>query len=253
MTSGRSQPLQLAVDPVAHAAEIARFEAAVVRGPAATDCWLFVKAIGGDGYGRWWIRRDGRRVMVRANRYALAVSLNGVVLPPWERALHGCDVPLCVRVSEPGELGQGLGPGMPLSATGLPANDPLNQLSLLGPASAETPGSHGPLPGPASMLPGQANCEVICLGSQAPLQVPAEQPAPGLPFWMTPSQDSMPPGVMAPPVMPPADPFLPAPPPAPFLPAPPPAPFLPAPPPPAAAEAPMPGLPPTFGALPGPA
>ena len=105
MTSRRSQPLQLAVDPVAHAAEIARFEAAVVRGPAATDCWLFVKAIGGDGYGRWWIRRDGRRIMVRANRYALAVSLNGEVLPAWERALHGCDVPLCVRVSEPGELG----------------------------------------------------------------------------------------------------------------------------------------------------
>ena len=105
MTSRRSQPLQLAVDPVAHAAEIARFEAAVVRGPAATDCWLFTKAIGGDGYGRWWIRRDGRRIMVRANRYALAVSLNGEVLPGWERALHGCDVPLCVRVSGPGELG----------------------------------------------------------------------------------------------------------------------------------------------------
>lgn len=43
--------------------------------------------------------------MVRANRYALAVSFNGEVLPAWERALHGCDVPLCVRVSEPGELG----------------------------------------------------------------------------------------------------------------------------------------------------
>ena len=43
--------------------------------------------------------------MVRANRYALAVSLKGEVLPGWERALHGCDVPLCVRVSEPGELG----------------------------------------------------------------------------------------------------------------------------------------------------
>ncbi len=143
---------------------------------------------------------------------------------------------------------QGLGPGMPLSATGLPANDPLAQLSLLGPASAETPGSHGPLPGPASMLPGQANCEVICLGSQAPLQVPAEQPVPGLPFWMTPSQDPMlptfpeqaplpgvmAPPIMAPPIMGPADPFLPAPPPA-------------------AAEEPLPGLPPTFGAAPGPA
>jgi len=94
------------VDPVRDAAEIARFEAAVVRGPDAQDCWLFTGAIGGDGYGRLWIRRDGRRVMVRANRYALAVALHGDVLPPWERALHGCDVPLCARVSVPGETGR---------------------------------------------------------------------------------------------------------------------------------------------------
>ena len=57
------------------------------------------------GYGSLWVRRDGRRIMLRANRYALAVSLEGEVLPTWERALHGCDVPLCVRVSAPGELG----------------------------------------------------------------------------------------------------------------------------------------------------
>ncbi|WP_158083853.1 hypothetical protein [Mycobacterium sp. AT1] len=48
----RSEPLQLVVDPVRDAAEVARFEAAVVRGPAAEDCWLFTSAIGGDGYGR---------------------------------------------------------------------------------------------------------------------------------------------------------------------------------------------------------
>jgi hypothetical protein len=56
------------------------------------------------GYGSLWVHRDGWRIMLRANRYALAVSLEGEVLPTWERALHGCDVPLCVRVSVPGEL-----------------------------------------------------------------------------------------------------------------------------------------------------
>jgi hypothetical protein len=94
------------VDPVRDAAELARFEAAVVRGPEAEDCWLFTLAIGGDGYGRMWIRRDGRRIMVRSNRYALAVARRGDPLEPWERSLHGCDVPLCVRVSGPGEVGR---------------------------------------------------------------------------------------------------------------------------------------------------
>jgi len=94
------------VDPVRDAAEIARFESAVVRGPQPDDCWLFTLAIGGDGYGRWWIRRDGRRIMVRSNRYALAVARRGDPLEPWERSLHGCDVPLCVRVSSPGEGGR---------------------------------------------------------------------------------------------------------------------------------------------------
>lgn len=88
------------------AAEIARFEAAVVRGPAAEDCWLFTSAIGGDGYGRLWIRRDGRRIMLRSNRYALAAARRGDPLEPWERSLHGCNVPLCVRVSAPGDVGR---------------------------------------------------------------------------------------------------------------------------------------------------
>jgi len=78
----------------------------VVRGPQAEDCWLFTLALGGDGYGRMWIRRDGRRIMVRSNRYALAVARRGAPLESWERSLHGCDVPLCVRVSGPGEGGR---------------------------------------------------------------------------------------------------------------------------------------------------
>jgi hypothetical protein len=43
--------------------------------------------------------------MVRANRYALAAALDGGVLDPWVRALHGCNNPPCVRVSSPGDSG----------------------------------------------------------------------------------------------------------------------------------------------------
>src|SRR6201993_1708478 len=43
--------------------------------------------------------------MLRANRYALAAALDGVVLEPWVRALHGCNNTACVRVSRPGETG----------------------------------------------------------------------------------------------------------------------------------------------------
>jgi hypothetical protein len=41
--------------------------------------------------------------MVRANRYALAAALDGTALEPSVRALHGCNNPVCVRVSRPGE------------------------------------------------------------------------------------------------------------------------------------------------------
>jgi hypothetical protein len=45
------------------------------------------------------------RIMVRANRYALAAAQHGKALEPWVRALHGCDNPPCVRVSTPEEDG----------------------------------------------------------------------------------------------------------------------------------------------------
>ena len=83
-----------------------RFETNVVRGPYRDDCAIWVGAIGGDGYGRFWVRRGGgERIMVRANRYALAAARDGVALEPSVRALHGCDNPICVRVSLPGETG----------------------------------------------------------------------------------------------------------------------------------------------------
>ncbi|KAA0107673.1 lytic transglycosylase domain-containing protein [Mycolicibacterium sp. P1-5] len=115
---------------------------------------------------------------------------------------------------------EGLGPGLPLNAIGLPPTDPLAQLNI---ANTETAGSLalGPLPGPAGAVP-SAPCQVICLGSQAPPPVTAQVPdAP--PAWQPAS------------MMPPAAP--PAPEPAAEVPAP-------------AAVAP---LPPVHGALPGPA
>jgi hypothetical protein len=103
---GVSQPLRLLVDSRVHAAERARFESLIVRGPQDEDCAIWVGAIGGDGYGRFWVRRGGgERIMVRANRYALAAAQDGEPLDPAVRALHGCDNPVCVRVSHPGERG----------------------------------------------------------------------------------------------------------------------------------------------------
>jgi hypothetical protein len=93
------------VDARIHGEELRRFEANVVRGPGAHDCAIWAAAIGADGYGRWWLRRGGARVMVRANRYALAAALEGAPLEPWVRALHGCNNLACVRVSLTDEIG----------------------------------------------------------------------------------------------------------------------------------------------------
>lgn len=90
---GVSQPLRLVVNPTIHADELERFESEIVRGPGPEDCAIWTGAIGGD------------RIMLRGNRYALAAARPGVPLEPWERALHGCDNPVCVRVSTPGEVG----------------------------------------------------------------------------------------------------------------------------------------------------
>ncbi|WP_179471504.1 lytic transglycosylase domain-containing protein [Mycolicibacterium vinylchloridicum] len=122
---------------------------------------------------------------------------------------------------------EGLGPGLPLNAIGLPSTDPLTQIPLINLGNSETAGSLalGPLPGPASALPALP-CQVICLGTQAPPPVAVdaapEAPAPWPPPWQ-------PPWAMPPPP--------PAPEPAPELIAP------------AAAPAPLPAV---HGALPGP-
>lgn len=83
--------------------EKGRFERFTVKGPRATDCWIWRGAIADDGYGRFSIQRDGRERVVRANRYALALAVGSV--DNHTNALHWCcDTPVCVR-AEPDHLG----------------------------------------------------------------------------------------------------------------------------------------------------
>ena len=108
--SRRRQGRDLVVDPIRHGSEIARFFAHVVRGPGRQDCWLWTGAIGSDGYGRFALRRGGWRhvMMVRPPRYALAVARAGQPLQGDVRALHECDVTLCVRVVGAEEIAAGV-------------------------------------------------------------------------------------------------------------------------------------------------
>jgi hypothetical protein len=93
------------VEPQRDTSEIKRFWSKVVCGPASTDCWLWVGAIADDGYGRFWIRRQGNTRVVRPHRYALALVTDGGDLDEVEVAEHQvCDVPICVR-AEPGGVG----------------------------------------------------------------------------------------------------------------------------------------------------
>lgn len=83
--------------------ESERFWSHVLRGPHAFSCWLWIGAIGDDGYGRFWIHDDtapnGQRA-VRPHRWALADALGGWASIEGLQARHWyCDVPLCVRAT----------------------------------------------------------------------------------------------------------------------------------------------------------
>ncbi|MCZ4516929.1 hypothetical protein O4220_00265 [Rhodococcus ruber] len=69
-----------------------------MRGPRDDSCAIWVGAIADDGYGRFWLMRDGRQRVVRPHRYALARAL-GVPVTDEVTALHMCDKPICVRVT----------------------------------------------------------------------------------------------------------------------------------------------------------
>ncbi len=82
--------------------ERARFDRHVLRGPGPTSCWIWVGAIGDDGYGRFWIRDEtapnGQRA-VRPHRWALAALDHSWSTIDGLQSLHLCDVPLCVRAT----------------------------------------------------------------------------------------------------------------------------------------------------------
>jgi hypothetical protein len=88
---------QLIVDQRVHAAEITRFHSHVVCGPMASDCDIWTGAIGADGYGRFYLTREGSGRCVRPHRYALAI-VSGVVAAG-VLGLHECDNPVCVKIA----------------------------------------------------------------------------------------------------------------------------------------------------------
>ncbi|MEV8237839.1 hypothetical protein AB0P23_21535 [Rhodococcus sp. NPDC077669] len=90
------------------AAELARFESYIVRGPRPQSCAVWVGAVADDGYGRFWLMRGGRQRVVRPHRYALAREL-GVPLTDDVTALHLCDNPICVRVTLDSDAAAGRG------------------------------------------------------------------------------------------------------------------------------------------------
>ncbi|OJZ63851.1 lytic transglycosylase domain-containing protein [Mycolicibacterium diernhoferi] len=131
---------------------------------------------------------------------------------------------------------EGLGPGLPLNALGLPSTDPMAVMPFfdLGRANVADRLPVPPGPDQPAAVP---NCAVFCIGENTPAPAPAAPPAPFNPF--------APPPPAAPPAL--FNPFAPPPPAA--APA---APFNPfAPPPPAPAAPALPGMTGT-GALPGP-
>lgn len=137
---------------------------------------------------------------------------------------------------------EGLGPGLPLNAAGLPSTDPLAQNPIFTLTQTDVVNQLPVAPGPAAG-PGAAPaapCTVFCISDNPP---PAPEPAPFASF--------LPPWLLPPPAEP--APLLPPPPPAPLLAPPPPAPLL-APPPPAPelAEAVLPAGPTPMGPAPGP-
>jgi hypothetical protein len=92
----------LRVDAAQHREEVARFTRFVVRGPGPTDCWLWTGAIADDGYGRFWLNRNGDKRVVRPHRYAMALNRH-LVLGERDIVMHEvCDLPLCVRAESVG-------------------------------------------------------------------------------------------------------------------------------------------------------
>lgn len=77
--------------------EETRFWEKVIKGSGPSACWLWVGAIGDDGYGRFWTQTEtGTQRMLRAHR-AAAEIVHGYDAISGQLVTHLCDNPLCVR------------------------------------------------------------------------------------------------------------------------------------------------------------
>ncbi|MDT5064850.1 MAG: hypothetical protein QOK02_1005 [Mycobacterium sp.] len=177
--------------------------------------------------------RDPSQVMAAILRYNNSTAYAQNVLG-WAAAYATGVVPVNLPpITGPAPIGdahldanpEGLGPGLPLNAAGLPVGDPLSLMTLL-PDTAGTLGpgfASGPLPGPGTVAP-QQNCQVFCLTPQAPAPTLDQLPpafAQAAPFappppWAPPEPFAAP----APFAPPPAFPFGAPPEPEPVIPAP---------------------------------
>lgn len=80
--------------------ESARFWEKVIKGPGPSACWIWIGAIGDDGYGRFWTQTPGGdQRMLRAHR-AAAEIIYGVEAITDQLVTHLCDNPLCVRAEK---------------------------------------------------------------------------------------------------------------------------------------------------------
>lgn len=80
--------------------EARRFWDKVVKGETPGACWVWVGAIGADGYGRFWVKDsklEAGEKMWRAHRYAAALTFGSAEVDAAEMVTHLCDNPLCVR------------------------------------------------------------------------------------------------------------------------------------------------------------
>lgn len=73
-----------------------RFWSKVLKGPELGDCWLWTGAVADDGYGRFFLRLDGRDTSVRPHRYAFELAA-GAPLKDGDVLRHICNIPICVR------------------------------------------------------------------------------------------------------------------------------------------------------------
>lgn len=80
-----------------------RFDKRVIKSKDIAGCWVWVGALGDDGYGRFWLKDSatGRQKVYRAHRFALQVALGfSDAQMNLVHVLHRCDNPLCVRATD---------------------------------------------------------------------------------------------------------------------------------------------------------